>query len=58
MAGQEKGETAVESSAKDKSKETFELGVKVVDDNVKKIDKGIRRISKELHKVADAVKKQ
>ncbi|HET7717947.1 MAG TPA: hypothetical protein VFK86_20150 [Bauldia sp.] len=58
MAGQAKGEAAAESSAKAKNKENFELGVKVVDDNVKKIDKGIRRISKELHKVADAVKKQ
>ena len=59
MAEQSKGnpQAADNSAGQPKSKENFELGVKVIDDNVKKIDKGIRRISKDLHKMADAVKK-
>ena len=58
MAEQKSNAQAVENAAKPaKSKENFELGVKVIDENVKRIDKGIRRISSDLHKMADKVKK-
>jgi hypothetical protein len=59
MAEQAKSnaQTADNSAKPAKSKENFELGVKVIDDNVKRIDKGIRRISTDLHKMADKVKK-
>jgi len=50
-------EAAEQAVKKASSKENFELGVKVIDDNVKKIDKGIRRIDTEVRKIADKIKK-
>jgi hypothetical protein len=50
-------EAADKAVKKAAGKENFELGVKVLDDNVKRIDKGIRKISEEVHKLADSRKK-